>query len=130
MAKTPLQKAKKQLWELCREITKAIYGNVCYSCGARNLSGSNWQTGHFIPKSICSAEIAYSLDNLRPQCSACNIWKSGNWVEFERHLVEEKGEQFIKDLKLRNQKTKGQKFDLFWYNGKIKEYEATLLGLR
>lgn len=121
--KTDLRKAKDKLWELCRLIIKKRYGNTCYTCSAKGLQGSNYQIGHFIPSSICSTELRYSLDNLRPQCAACNIWKSGNWPAYENHLLQEKGKNFVKELKARNEKTKGQPYHLDWILGRIKEYE-------
>ena len=65
--KTPLQKAKMALWEHCKRITRAKYGNTCYTCGKTGLEGSGWHTGHFISSSICSVHLRYHLDNLRLQ---------------------------------------------------------------
>lgn len=120
---TPL---KAKLWKLCKEITRESYGNTCYTCGRGGLEGSDYQTGHFIPKSTCSTELAYDLDNLRVQCSACNIWKSGNWPAFEKHLIDDHGEEWVKNLKKRNQQTIGLKYDSLWYEAKIEEYKALL----
>lgn len=124
MAKSELKKLKEKLWILCREITRKRYGNICYTCGRGNLSGSDWQTGHFIAKSICSGELAYDLDNLKIQCSACNIWKSGNWLAFEEHLIQDHGKEWVEALKLRNRETKGLSYHKDWYIKKIEEYEA------
>lgn len=121
-----ITKLQKDLWELCRTIVKARYGNTCYTCGAIGLSGSNWQTGHFISKSICSTELAYHLDNLRPQCAACNIWKSGNWIAFEAHLIVDHGREFPDELKAENQRTKGLSYGKDWYQNKIIEYTQLL----
>ena len=121
-----LSRLKKDLWELTKQIIRAEYGNTCYTCGQRNLSGSNWHTSHFIPKSICSAELAYSLDNLRPSCYQCNIHLSGNWVAFEAHLKQEEGDEFTDSLKKRNQETKGKLYGRDWYLKKIEEYAKIL----
>lgn len=86
-SKTPLTKLKDQLWQLCRAIIFKRYGNDCYCCGATGLAGSNRHLGHFIPSSVCSTELRYSLDNLRPCCYRCNIHLSGNWPAFEAHLI-------------------------------------------
>lgn len=119
----------KQLWSLCREITRRRYGNTCYTCGKQNLSGSDFQTGHFIAKSICSTELAYDLDNLRIQCSACNIWKSGNWVAFEEHLIADHGREYVETLKRRNKETKGKKYGSHWMKQKIVEHKEVLSTL-
>lgn len=123
---SPISKLQQRLWALCREITRKRYGNTCYTCSRGNLSGSDWQTGHFIAKSVCSTELKYSLDNLRIQCSACNIWKSGNWLEFEAHLRRDSGDEWVKNLKKRNQETKGLKYDRIWYEDFIKLYTEIL----
>jgi len=115
---------KKKLWELCKQIIRKRHGNVCYTCGAAGLEGSNWHTGHFITKSVCSAELAYALENLRPQCYACNIHRSGNWPAFEAHLIRDKVD--TEALKKRNQETKGMLADNFWYVNKIAEYQVLL----
>jgi hypothetical protein len=124
-SKTDLAKLKEKLWQLCRKIVKLLYPHVCYTCGKPLIDGSNdFHTGHFIPSSICSTVLRYLLDNLRPQCSGCNVWKSGNWLAFENHLIKDLGKQFVADLKKLNQETKGKKYDVLWYQMKIEEYEA------
>lgn len=123
MKQKTITQLKKKLWELVRERVRETYGNTCYTCGKSNLIGSNRQVGHFIPKSICSTELAYDLDNLRIQCFACNIHKSGNWIEYEAHLMIEKGRTFPDKLKKRNQKTKGKQYGRWWYEGEIKKYQ-------
>jgi len=122
-SKSPLAKAKARLWELCRELTKAKYGNTCYTCGATGLEKSNYQTGHFITKSVCSAPMKYDLDNLRIQCFRCNINLSGNWPAFEAHLMVDKGRDFPNELKKRNQETSGGSYRIDWYLKQIELYE-------
>lgn len=127
--KSDLQKLKAQLWTLCREITRKRYGNTCYTCGKTGLEGGNWQTGHFIPNSICTVEMRYSLDNLRPCCYHCNINLSGNWVAYEERLNEEKGEKFAEFLKKENRRLSNGSYRADWYENKIKEYENLLRDL-
>src|SRR5437588_614638 len=84
--KDTVGKLKIKLWQLCRAIIFKRYGNDCYPCGAVALIGGNLHLGHFIPSSVCSAELRYDLDNLRPSCYRCNIHLSGNWPAYEAHL--------------------------------------------
>lgn len=121
--KSDLQKLKAQLWTLCRELTRAKYGNTCYTCGKAGLEKSNWQTGHFISSSICSTALRYDLRNLRPQCYSCNIDKSGNWLAYELHLTADHGPDFVASLKKENEATKGLMYREDWYEAKIAEYE-------
>lgn len=128
-SKTPLAKAKDQLWILCRMIIRKVYGNTCYTCGKGGLEGSNWQTGHFITDSTCSTELSYDLENLRPQCYHCNINLSGNWVKFEENLIRDHGKKYIETLKLRNRDTKGLQYDILWYQKKVNNYQQFLDNL-
>lgn len=120
-----LSKLKKKLWELCRALQIKAYGATCYTCGKTGLEGSNLHLGHFIPSSVCSVQLRYSLDNLRPQCYRCNIHLSGNWIAYEENLKREKGDDFVAYLKDTNQKTKGLQYDTLWYQNKINEYANT-----
>lgn len=119
--KDTVGKLKIRLWQLCREISINRHGSNCYTCPAINLVGSNRHLGHFISSSVCSAELRYSLDNLRPQCYRCNIHLSGNWISFETHLKRDGID--VEELKRRNEQTKGMKADVLYYQRKIEEYE-------
>lgn len=121
---------KKKLWELCKQLTRGKYGNVCYTCGQTGLAGSGWHTGHFITKSICSTELAYDLKNLRPQCYRCNIHLSGNWPAFEERLIKDQGKKYVEELKARNRKTKGGSYGSFWFKERIGEYEREVSQIR
>lgn len=118
--KTPEQKAKERLWELCKDLTRARYGNVCFTCGKGGLSGASWHTGHFLPSSTCGAFLRYDLRNLRPQCYFCNINLGGNGAAFYQRLVETEGQAYVDQLFLdRNTVVKA---DLKFYTGLIERY--------
>jgi hypothetical protein len=126
--RSPMQKLKDQLWEECKRITRARYQTFdgtwrCYTCDARLELPKLCQTGHFIPSSVCSVELRYDLDNLRIQCYACNINKSGNWVEYEKRLRKDKGDDFPERLKARNESTKGLSYREDWYAAYLKNYK-------
>lgn len=123
--KSPLSKLKAQLWQLCREIQIKRYGNKCYTCPNSDLAGSGLHLGHFISSSVCSTELRFSLDNLRPQCYRCNIHLSGNWLAFERHLIADGID--VQELKARNEQTKGIMYREDWYERKIEEYKTLLI---
>lgn len=124
-----LAKLKKQLWQLCREITIKRDGSDCFTCPSKNLEGSSRQLGHFISSSICSTELRYDLRNLRIQCYACNIHKSGNWLAYENRLIKEHGESYVRQLKEDNEKTKSLMYREAWYEAKIAEYVDKLAKL-
>lgn len=114
---------KEELWQLCKMLTRKIFGYNCYTCGDYVEFP---HTGHFITDSICSTELSYDLRNLRPQCYRCNIHLSGNWVAYEDRMIKDNGIEYVKELKERNQKTKGLKYDELWFKAKIKEYQELL----
>jgi hypothetical protein len=125
--KPKISKLKKLLWEECRRITFLRYPEPkCYTCEKFGITGSNCHLGHFIPSSVCSVEMRYSLDNLRFQCYSCNIFKSGNWPAYEAHLIIEKGRDFPELLKQRNEETKNKQYDITWYMNKLDEYKNEL----
>lgn len=122
-----IKKAKKRLWELCKQIIRKTYGNTCYTCKKTGLVGSSWQTGHFIASSIGGAYLRFDLRNLRPQCYRCNIDLSGSGAVFYRTLVLDKGQQYVDELF--RDKERVVKADLPFYLGKIDEYEKLLITL-
>lgn len=122
--KNPLKKARKDLWELCKQIIRKKYGNTCYTCGAKNLSAGNWQTGHFIPRSVCGLYLRYDLRNLRPQCYRCNISLGGNGTTFYRTLVDLEGLTYV-DAIFADKKRETRE-NLAFYTEKIAQYREIL----
>lgn len=125
--KTPEKKLKEELWELCKQIIRKIYGNICYTCGAKDLAGGNWHTGHFIPSSICGAYLRYDLRNLRPQCYRCNISLAGNGSSFYQILVMREGQEYV-DV-IFSDKLRITKMNRAFLEGKIEEYRIKYASL-
>lgn len=126
--RTPEARLRVQLWELCKEIIRKRYGNICYTCGKEGLSGSSWQTGHFIPRSVCGAYLRYDLRNLRPQCYRCNIDLSGNGAVFYRNLVRDEGQAYVDTLF--SDKERVITANRAFYQFLIDEYTTIARGLR
>jgi hypothetical protein len=132
MRRTPLQKKSKsevkklqdELWELCKQIIRKKYGNICYTCDKENLSGSNWHTGHMIAKASLGAHLKYDLRVLRPQCYHCNVNLGGSGAEFYRRMVERDGKKYVD--KIYKEKQILIKVDTSWYKNKIEEYKIIL----
>lgn len=122
-----MRKLRQQLWELCKILTRRTYGNTCFTCGAKNLSGSNQQTGHFIPRSICGLYLRYDLRNLRIQDFRCNISLAGNGSVFYRNLVQENGQEYVDQIfadKLRQTNETRQ-----FYTDLIEKYQSLVDNL-
>ena len=88
--KTERRKLEDDIWELCKKIIRKRHGNTCYTCGARGIEGSNWQTGHGKPKGALPVRYKYDLRNLRPQCMRDNLHYGGMSDIFIAKLEQEK----------------------------------------
>lgn len=94
-SKESIAKLQRRLWVYCKLITRKVHGNECYTCGEKNLEGSNWHTGHMIAKAACGANLKYDLRILRPQCSVCNLWRGGMGAEFVRNMIIREGQEYV-----------------------------------
>lgn len=119
MKKTKLKKVSKQsiskiqrdLWQECRRIKHKDTVN-CYTCGAKDLQGSNRQLGHMWSKASLPAILKYELDILEWQCSSCNIWRGGMGADFYKRKLKELGKKRMEELeRLRNQT--GKAYDIY-----------------
>lgn len=102
-SKMPISRLQRKIWELCKQLTRKRYGNVCYTCGLTGLSGSNWHTGHMWAKASLGAYLKYDLRVLRPQCMTCNVWQGGRGADFYKKMLEEIGQQRMFDLEMDRQ---------------------------
>lgn len=96
--KSDRKKLEDKVWKECKRIIRNKYDNTCYTCGARNLEGYNFQTGHGKPKGALSIRYQYDLRNLRPQCMRCNVHLGGMSDIFISKLEkEEDGLSFLEE---------------------------------
>lgn len=124
--KGEITKLKAQLWQLCRQIIKKRYGNICYTCKKEIPDGKGMHTGHYITSSLCSIELRFDLDNLRPQCFHDNINLSGNWPAYKQAIELEMGPDITTKLLQRNQETKGKVYSKEWFEAKIQHYSQLI----
>jgi len=89
---------QEKLWKLCKEYIRKKYGNTCYTCGAEGLVGSNWQTGHYIPKGFLPPYLKYDPRVLRPQCMRCNMHLGGMGAMYHINIVAEMGHIHVRDI--------------------------------
>lgn len=93
--KQKISTIQKKLWLLCKEIIRKKYGNTCYTCGRIGLEGSNWHTGHLIPKASVGAYLKYDIRILRPQCYNCNINLGGHGALFIENMRRIEGDIYV-----------------------------------
>jgi hypothetical protein len=124
VSKREIPKLQKKLWELCKQINRKEQPNVCYTCGAVALEGSNWQTGHMWAKASLSTHLKYDMRVLRSQCMRCNCHMGGMGADFYKNMIIEIGQEAMN--KLEQERWITIKADKFWYESKIAEYEKRL----
>lgn len=94
-SKQSISKIQRELWEHCKRIIRAKYGNTCYTCGRGGLEGSNWHTGHLYAKASIGAYLKYDLRVLRPQCYFCNINCGGRGADFIENMRLIEGNAYV-----------------------------------
>jgi len=89
------------VWKMFSKMIRARDANwqgycKCISCS----TVKNWkemEAGHFIPRGSDSA-LKYNELNVNSQCNSCNVYRSGNLIEYRRGLVDKVGEDKVKKL--------------------------------
>lgn len=94
-SKSTISKIQRDLWEICKQLTRKNYGNTCFTCGRSGLAGSNWHTGHLLAKASIGAYLKYDTRLLRPQCYNCNINLGGNGAIFIENLRRIEGNEYV-----------------------------------
>lgn len=88
------KKAEALLHLYIRKRAVDFSGNaICYSC-KRTVPFEKTNAGH-----RHHGKLDLDEKNLKIQCIACNLWKSGNLGEYERHLIEDYGLEWAQKLK-------------------------------
>lgn len=62
------------------------------------MEGSNWHTGHLLPKASVGAYLKYDLRVLRPQCYNCNINLGGNGAIFIENMRRIEGNAYVDQI--------------------------------
>lgn len=85
------------------------------------------QAGHFCTRG--KKETRFNEKNVHLQCSGCNKWGGGKFLEYEVEMIKLYGKENVEYLKyialnpdMNNQFWK----DIDWYQEKIKEYQSKL----
>lgn len=110
MLKWDLKKAKKEFWAIFSRYVRIRDKGVCFTCNkqipdyydkkGRLIKG--WkagQAGHWITAKSCGLALYFHEQNVHCQCYHCNINLSGNWLEYERQIIERYGKAVCEELK-------------------------------
>lgn len=101
---------KKKYWKLFSVYIRRRDKGVCFTCDkslpdyydrkGKLLPGwKSGQAGHFITAKSCGLALYFHEQNVHCQCHYCNINLSGNWVEYERKIIEVYGQEMCDELK-------------------------------
>jgi hypothetical protein len=110
MLKWDLKKAKKECWAIFSKYIRLRDRGVCFTCGKKipdyydrhgNLI-EGWkagQAGHWITAANCGLALYFHEKNVHCQDYHCNINLSGNWLVYERRIIEVYGQSVCDELK-------------------------------
>lgn len=130
--KWSISKAKKELWHIFSVYIRMRDKGVCFTCGKvipdyydrfGNLK-PGWksaQAGHFITAKNCGLYLYFHEKNVHCQCYHCNINLSGNWLEYERKIIEKYGQKICDELK-ESKWTKSVKYSIGDYADMTEKY--------
>lgn len=71
------------------------HGQPCISCG--RPWAENFQAGHYIPRGRGSA-LRFDADNIHAQCPQCNLYESGNLIQYRRGLIAKIGAARVEEM--------------------------------
>lgn len=110
MKKGDLKWWKKKYWKEFSIYIRRRDKGICFTCDkvlpdyydryGNLLKGwKSGQAGHFITAKSCGLALYFHEQNVHCQCYYCNINLSGNWVEYERKIIEVYGKKVCEELK-------------------------------
>ena len=97
--------------------------NRCFICG-KKISFEESQIGHYVRRSYIATR--YLPEFCQVNCFDCNVVKSGNLKRYRERLVEEYGEDFVREKEL----SKNRKVDIFELKSIEQDLKQKLKGLQ
>lgn len=123
-----IRSLKKKLWSVFSKYIRERDKYTCICCG-KVAKGGAMHAGHFITGATCSPLLYFDDTNVHAQCYHCNINLSGNWVVYEKKMVDRYGLDYVNNLKLRRTREMGTKVYEDWYYTKIEKYKKKINNL-
>jgi hypothetical protein len=109
----PKQLPNTKAWKNTSIYVRLTAYGKCYTCGAM-VPFKKLHAGHLIEKLGCAA-IYFELDGIRGQCYRCNRLLHGNKAIFTLKLIDEIGEERVRELHKMASKPK------FWRKNELDE---------
>lgn len=105
-----LPQLKKTFWKVFSEYIRRRDNAVCFTCRTKvndyydrlGCVKPGWkatQAGHFITAANCGLALYFHEQNVHCQCHRCNVNLSGNWLEYEKRIIEVYGQKTCDELK-------------------------------
>lgn len=119
-----IKNCDKLFSEYTRELQRLTLGyNRCFICGKR-ISKEEAQIGHYVRRSYLATR--WLPEFCQVNCFDCNVLKSGNLKAYRERLVEEFGEEFVRNKEL----SKNRKIDIFEIKSIESDLKKKLKGLQ
>ena len=140
MLKWNLKKAKKEAWSVFSKYIRQRDRGVCFTCEKKipdyyTRDGKlieGWkagQAGHWITAANCGLALYFHEKNVHCQCYQCNVNLSGNWLIYEKKIIQVYGQAVCDELKAL--KWSGDlKLSVSDYADMIEKYEEKILRLK
>lgn len=134
-----IPKLKKEYWRLFSLFIRQRDRGVCFTCekiipdyfdryGNTRPGWRAAQAGHFVTAGNCGIALYFHEMNVHCQCHRCNVNLSGNWLEYERKMIEVYGKkscEMIKNMKFQS----NEKWSKEDYKDKIEKMKLRLVSL-
>lgn len=72
-----------------------VWFNRCVTCGAYRMM-NQLDGGHFIPRGCYPTR--WNIDNVWPQCTFCNRYKNGAYIEYSKWVIDNLGKDKWNEL--------------------------------
>jgi len=79
----------------CIDTTGGIEQGRCYTCD-KLVPFNQLQSGHFQPGR--TNNLLFDEDQVHIQCARCNLFLSGNWVAYLKHMRKDYGDKAVDEM--------------------------------
>ena len=97
--KIKIKGLERKLREILYPLIKERDGNTCISCGKTISKKGDWHAGHFAKAELCNVIYRYDERNINSQCSYCNRWRDGHFIEYEKAMIRKYGQEVVDEIK-------------------------------